>query len=186
MLRMLLSYPHRIENPPSHTDICRKTLQTFRHTSPHSCKAQTDTPRNLFADNIRRIQQRTVHDICTVVLFVFVTNEPIIYTPMLFFGAEWAWFIIRIAFPVWSRFYMIALMSWASCLIRKIVGCACAWNAGNVSPAPRDSDPDMHHGTCVTHVPRCMLGSLTSGFLLSQWREKRSQHSLRMRNPQYI
>ena len=23
------------------------------------------------------------------------------------------------------------------------------------------SDPDMHHGTCVTHVPWCMLGSLT-------------------------
>ena len=25
------------------------------------------------------------------------------------------------------------------------------------------SDPDMHHGTCATHVPRCMLGSLTHG-----------------------
>ena len=23
------------------------------------------------------------------------------------------------------------------------------------------SDPDMHHGTCVTHVPWCMSGSLT-------------------------
>ena len=27
------------------------------------------------------------------------------------------------------------------------------------------SDPDMYHGTCVTHVPWCMLGSLTSAFL---------------------
>ena len=26
---------------------------------------------------------------------------------------------------------------------------------------PRVSDPDMHHGTCVTHVPWCMPGSLT-------------------------
>ena len=32
---------------------------------------------------------------------------------------------------------------------------------GTFSPPPRDSDPDMHHGTCVTHVPRCMPWSLT-------------------------
>ena len=25
------------------------------------------------------------------------------------------------------------------------------------------SDPSMHHGTCVTHVPWCMSGSLTRG-----------------------
>ena len=28
---------------------------------------------------------------------------------------------------------------------------------------PQVSDPDMHRGTCVTHVPWCMSGSLTSG-----------------------
>ena len=33
---------------------------------------------------------------------------------------------------------------------------------GTFSPPPRVSDPDMHHGTCVTHVPWCMPGSLTS------------------------
>ena len=38
---------------------------------------------------------------------------------------------------------------------------------------------------CVTHVPWCMPGSLTSGFLSCQWREKRSRHSRRMRNPQF-
>ena len=32
---------------------------------------------------------------------------------------------------------------------------------GTFSTTPRVSDPDMHHGTCVTHVPWCMLGSLT-------------------------
>ena len=32
-------------------------------------------------------------------------------------------------------------------------------------PQPRVSDPDMQHGTCVTHVPWCILGSLTSGFI---------------------
>ena len=56
---------------------------------------------------------------------------------------------------------------------------------GTFSPPPRFSDPDMHHGTCVTHVPWCMPGSLTSGFLWSQWRGKRSRHSRRMRNPQF-
>ena len=50
---------------------------------------------------------------------------------------------------------------------------------------PRVSDPDMHHGTCVTHVPWYMPGSLASGFHWSRWRGKRSRHSRRMRNPQF-
>ena len=49
--------------------------------------------------------------------------------------------------------------------------------AGIVSPPPRASDPGMHHGTCVTHVPWCMLGSLTTGFIWSRWRGKRSRRS---------
>ena len=44
----------------------------------------------------------------------------------------------------------------------------------------RFSDPDMHHGLCVTHVPWCIPGSLTSGCLWSQWREKWSLHSRRV------
>ena len=36
---------------------------------------------------------------------------------------------------------------------------------GTFSPPPRVSYPDMHHGTCVVHVPWCIPGSLTSGFL---------------------
>ena len=43
----------------------------------------------------------------------------------------------------------------------------------------------MHHGTCVTHVPYCMPGSLTRGFHWSRWREKRSRHSQCMTNPQF-
>ena len=53
---------------------------------------------------------------------------------------------------------------------------------GIFSPLMRVSDPDMHHGTCVTHVPWCMPGLLTSGFLRNRWREK---HSRRMRNPRF-
>ena len=52
-------------------------------------------------------------------------------------------------------------------------------------PLPPVNDPNMHHGTWVTHVPWCMSGSLTSGFLWSQWRGKRSRHSRRMRNLQF-
>ena len=50
---------------------------------------------------------------------------------------------------------------WASYQIRKIAGCACAGNAGNVFPRRRFqrkqlvSDPGMHHGTCVTCRDAC-------------------------------
>ena len=55
---------------------------------------------------------------------------------------------------------------------------------GPFSPPPRVSDPDMHHGMCMMHVPWCMSGSLTNGFLWSRCRGKLSRHSRRMRNPQ--
>ena len=64
---------------------------------------------------------------------------------------------------VWGR------VTWASCQIRKIAGCACAGNAGNVFPRQRlqwktlVSDSGMHHCTCVTHVPWCISGSLVPG-----------------------
>ena len=72
----------------------------------------------------------------------------------------------------WSSLYFradsrLAPSQWASYQIRKTAGCACAGNAGNVSPRRRFqrkllvSDPGMHHGTCVTHVTWCMSGSLT-------------------------
>ena len=66
---------------------------------------------------------------------------------------------------------------WASCQIRKCTGCTCAGNAGNVFPPLWVSDPNRHHGTCVTHVAWCMLGSLTSCSLGSRWWRTRSQHS---------
>ena len=56
---------------------------------------------------------------------------------------------------------------------------------GTFFPPELVSDPVMHHGTCVTHVPWCMLGSLTSGFLLIRQREKRSRHSRCICNPQF-
>ena len=50
------------------------------------------------------------------------------------------------------------------------------------SSPSRVSDPEMHHGTCVTHVQWYMPGSLTCGFILSRWRGK---HFRCMRNQQF-
>ena len=69
---------------------------------------------------------------------------------------------------VWS-YYQTVNGKWASYQIRKIAGCACTGNAGNVFPCgrlqrkPLASDPGRHHGTCMTHVLWCMSGSLTRG-----------------------
>ena len=59
--------------------------------------------------------------------------------------------------------------AWTSYHMRKIAERACAGNAGNLFSAtdfkgkPLVNDPGMRHGTCVTHVPWFMLGSLARG-----------------------
>ena len=69
----------------------------------------------------------------------------------------------------------------------KLRGAHAAGMPGTFSPPPWVNDPHMHHGTCVEHVLWCMSGSLTSGFLWSWWRGKRSWHSRHMRNlPFYV
>ena len=73
---------------------------------------------------------------------------------------------------------------WASCQIRNIAGAHEPGMPGTFSPPQRVSDPDMHHGTCVTHVPRRMTGSLTSDFFEVGGGRKRSRYSRRMRNLQ--
>ena len=93
-------------------------------------------------------------------------------------------------------FTLVLTATWASYQIHKIAGCACAGNAGKVFPRrrfqrkPLVSDPGMHHGTCVTHVPWCMSGSLTCGdgenipgipgacapAILRIWKEAHSEH----------
>ena len=62
-------------------------------------------------------------------------------------------------------------LQWTSYQIRKIAGCTCARNAGNVSPPPRVSDPDMQHGTCITHVPWCMLGQGSHKYLRKKFHD---------------
>ena len=77
------------------------------------------------------------------------------------------------------------LTQWASFQMWKLQVAHEPGMPGTFSPPPRLSDPDMHHGTCVMHVPWCIPGSLTSGFHWSRRHEKRSRHSRRMCNPQF-
>ena len=62
--------------------------------------------------------------------------------------------------------------AWASYQIHKIAGAHAPGMPGTFSPSPQVSDPGMHHGTCVTHVPWCMPGSLTNGFFWNRRRGK--------------
>ena len=90
-------------------------------------------------------------------------------------GWPWAIHFNMVIFHLYADSWKLPYSSgslhcqWASYQIRKIAGCACAGNVGNVSPRrrfqrkPIVGDPGMHHGTCVTHVPWCMSGSLTCG-----------------------
>ena len=86
----------------------------------------------------------------------------------------------------------VSLLMYSNCIHHgPLVGYVKLWVAhapgmpGTFSPPPRISAPDMHHGTCVTHVPWWMPGSLTNGALWSWRREKRFRHFRRMRNPQF-
>ena len=56
---------------------------------------------------------------------------------------------------------------------------------GTFSLSPRVNDHDMHHRSMRDARTLLHLGSLTSGFLWSRWRGKRSRHSRRMCNPQF-
>ena len=64
------------------------------------------------------------------------------------------------------------IYQWVSSLIRKMAVAHAPGMSGTFFfPPPRVSNPGMPHGTCMTHVPWCMPGSLASGFLWSQWRK---------------
>ena len=58
---------------------------------------------------------------------------------------------------------------WASYQIQKYCGlrmrreCRERFSRHLIQRKPLVSDPGMHHGSCVTHVPWCMSGSLTRG-----------------------
>ena len=76
--------------------------------------------------------------------------------------------------------FMALLPDTLNCGLRMSRGCRERFPRHRFQRKPLVSDPGMHHGTCVTHVPWCM-----SGIANLRWRGKRSRHSRRMRNPQF-
>ena len=92
---------------------------------------------------------------------------------------------------IWNKFGMkrdikdrrYAFPAVHSCQIRQIADAHAPGMPGTFSPPPRVSDPDIDHGTCVTHVPWCMPGSLAVSFEVGGG-GKRSRHSRCMHKPQ--
>ena len=85
----------------------------------------------------------------------------------------WYSLIIAQVLPqIWIACCLRWRWQWASCQIRTIAGAHAPGMPGTFSPSPQVGDPGMHHGTCVTHVPWCMPGSLTSSFLWNRRRAK--------------
>ena len=88
----------------------------------------------------------------------------------------------------WHSMFQTALCwfkHWHNGPLARYIKLCAAHVPGMFSPPPLVNDPVMYHCMCVTHVPWCMPGSLTSGFLWSRWPGKHSQHSRRMRIPQF-
>ena len=90
--------------------------------------------------------------------------------------------IITLSFPPawWCAWYMGLLPDMQNCGLRMRWECRERFPRHRCQRKLLVSDPDMHHGTCVTHVPWCMSGSLNRG-----GGGKRSRHSRRMRNSQF-
>ena len=109
------------------------------------------------------------------IIFIFSMTFQVWFPSMYISRNLLSWSMVLSSYYLFQHHHVLLLLlplnkiQWASYQIRKIAGCACAGNAGNVFPRrrfqrkPIVGDPGMHHGTCVTHVPWCMSGSLTCG-----------------------
>ena len=62
---------------------------------------------------------------------------------------------------VWRWFPMGLLPDTHVCGLRMRQECRERFPHHRLQTKPLSCDPGMHHGTCVTHVPWCMSGSLT-------------------------
>ena len=62
-----------------------------------------------------------------------------------------------------TPFTMDLLPDTQNCGLRMRRECRERFRRHRLQMKPLVSDPSMHHGTCVTHVPWCMSGSLTRG-----------------------
>ena len=67
--------------------------------------------------------------------------------------------------------YLVFCLGPLARYVKLLVAHAAPGMPGTFSSPPGLSNPDMHHDTCVTHVPWCLPGSLTSDFILSRFGE---------------
>ena len=77
------------------------------------------------------------------------------------------------------------MSQWASCQIRKIAGCACAGNAGEVFSATDLKEAASWRSRHASRHVRDARVVMHVGITNLQWRGKRSRHSQRMRNQQF-
>ena len=122
------------------------------------------------------IQHMVYATVCTLSFFIMMWQKFISLVSSRSFHWHWGHIIVPVylkrSWNVNTPHESIKIKPWASCHMRKIAGAHAPGMAGRCSAPLRVSNPDMHHGTCVTHVPWCTPGSLTSGFLWSRRRGK--------------
>ena len=160
----------------------RRAFPVLNHTTGSKWKAKYHVPTRCHYDNhnmratllwnLSFIWLSDTHWSTTVIVWVYhgidicsmklLSNFPYPQMTVVLSYISECYFTIR-----WT---VTDTHQWAFCQIRKIAGAHAPRMPGTFSPSPQVRDPDMHHGTCVTHVPWCMPGSLTSGFL---WNRRR-------------
>ena len=74
-----------------------------------------------------------------------------------------AWTSIQVPYHLYETAVMGLLPDTQNCGLRMRRECRKSSPWHRLQRKLLDSDPSMYHGTCVTHVPRCMSGSLTCG-----------------------
>ena len=99
------------------------------------------------------------------------------YSPTSNMAELCEWFTSTLG-PDWSA--MGLLPDTQNCGLRIRGECRERFPRHRLQRKPLVSDPGMHHGTCVMHVPWCMSGSL-----YPRWRGKRSRHPRACATPNF-
>ena len=64
---------------------------------------------------------------------------------------------------IWNQYSYGPLTRYVKLRVAHAPGMPGTFSRHQLQTKPLVMDPGMHHGTCVTHVPWCMSGSITSG-----------------------
>ena len=163
--------PHRHRSPP----ILWASFHEAKKLGCQASKRMNGRAEDL--ENIRckwsvaaDVAEARKHFMWTLTL-LFYLNDIGYSNCALWLSNNWNWYLWHLSF--WLRHKQQKYGLWKVTSILRY-------------PPPQVSYPYMHHGTCVTQVPWCMPGSLTSSFFWSQRLGKRSRHSRSIRNPSFF